>query len=239
MFGTNLLLRQIFHSTFGANERLCQTFWCMFGANGWWLCITQCVDDLFTDVEWHRHFWTVDFGVFEWAEGASWVESQHSWFKSNVVVKQGEKIQHKCCNCLKNLAQLLLSQNLDTIYLMIYLAQWIDFFQLGLEVPLIHSTRYLCKKYPNHREYHVDYVEKCQNSIHWQICTQWYNFPENSPPHLEHHLFMVKHQLMLSRFFFFIFPQICIALIQVTSLMEVSKSLQNLATCVVWCLKWG
>ena len=85
LFGANLLLFWNFHHMFSANEWLWQTFWHIFSANGWWLCIThQCIDDLYTDVEWHRHLWTVALGVLEQVEGASWVEQQYTWFMSDV-----------------------------------------------------------------------------------------------------------------------------------------------------------
>ena len=51
MFSTNLHLHQNFQCMFGSNGRLHQTFWHMFGTNRSKLCVTQCVGDLYTDVE--------------------------------------------------------------------------------------------------------------------------------------------------------------------------------------------
>ena len=51
----------------------------------------------------------------------------YSGFKSDVGIKQEEKIQHKCCNDLKKFSELLLCQNFGTMYLMMRSAQWMDF----------------------------------------------------------------------------------------------------------------
>ena len=40
--------------------------------------------------------WTVDLGVLERVEWASWAEPQYRWFKSDIGISQGDKIQRKC-----------------------------------------------------------------------------------------------------------------------------------------------